>query len=537
MKRIAKLFLLPIIFFVCPAAAADWQVVLLKPRDCNPCVYVEEMLKRSGQLREVTLNGGADGSVTAKIARRNSSELTPQEWNEIRALPYFREPTWQRKVAADSALVLLKRDSVIVSAGDIADSADIRNSRLPPELAQPDTQENPLAVRDARSKFLADVFLRSWNLDWFYRLALDPTLTLAADRPLDSLRPTGTLVPALSTRNVMLMSTASSASDNEIFNALRIEEIRTRLTESIGTPTEQVRVFYGGENPHGANALEVREGRFSLVRRDVEGATSFTPNAVQSIFASIRARPGSRNLLVLIGHGAPEGAGMWSSLTPLAPSALRSLHEQSGGDNVLVSGNCFGGVMARATSCGFFGARPDIVATGCQADAAEVAQSRDYLHTFFSAIAPGAIRLVDANKDGVVSFAEAHWYAGIEGDVRNVPYTTIDALADAWFESRPDAQPRTLAVKDILDLAKSAPAAESRTITTLLAGYDTKYSISLENIGQQSEKWTPSTGSPRPLVGQLARRLLFLNSSESKNSEASTAIACENRSIAAFLKP
>jgi hypothetical protein len=204
---------------------------------------------------------------------------------------------------------------------------------------------------------------------------------------------------------------------------------------------------------------------------------------------------------------------------------------------VLVSGNCFGGIMAQATSCGFFGARPDIVATGCQADAAEVAQSRDYLHTFFSAIAPGAIRLVDANKDGVVSFAEAHWYAGIEGDVRNVPYTTIDALADAWFDSHPEAVPRTLAVKDILDLAKTAPAAEARSIGTLLAGYDTKYSISLEDIGQQSEKWAPSTGSPRPLVGQLTRRLLYLKSSESKGAVPTAALACENRSIAEFLKP
>jgi hypothetical protein len=537
MNHIAKLLLLPIVFFGGTAAAAEWQVVLLKPRDCNPCVYVEEMLKRNGQLREVTLNGGADGSVTAKIARRSSSELTPQEWKEIRALPYFREPIWQRKVAAGAALVLLKRDSVIASAGDIADSADIRNSRLPPELAQPDTQADPLAIRDARSRFLADVFLRSWNLDWFYRLALNPTLPPAADKPLLALQSTDALLPALGTRNVMLMSTASSASDNEIFNALRIEEIRTRLTESIGTPTEQIRVFYGGENAHGANALEVRDGRFSLVRRDVAGAKAFTPNAVQNIFASIRARPASRNLLVLIGHGAPEGAGMWSSLAPLAPSALRALHEQSAGDNVLVSGNCFGGVMARATSCGFFGARPDIVATGCQADAAEVAQSRDYLHTFFSAIAPGAIRLVDANKDGVVSFAEAHWYAGIEGDVRNVPYTTVDALADAWFDSQPAGLPRTLTAKEVLDLAKTAPPAEARTLGTLLAGYDAAYSISLADIGQQSEKWAPSTGSPRPLVGQLARRLLFLKSNESKGAEPTAALACENRSIAEFLKP
>ncbi len=37
------------------AHAADWQVVLLKPRGCDLCVFVEEILKRSSQLQR----GGA----------------------------------------------------------------------------------------------------------------------------------------------------------------------------------------------------------------------------------------------------------------------------------------------------------------------------------------------------------------------------------------------------------------------------------------------------------------------------------------------
>ena len=33
------------------------------------------------------------------------------------------------------------------------------------------------------------------------------------------------------------------------------------------------------------------------------------------------------------------------------------------------------------------------------------------------------------------NLAEAHWYASTEGDVRNITYTSVDALADAWFEA------------------------------------------------------------------------------------------------------
>jgi hypothetical protein len=47
-------------------------------------------------------------------------------------------------------------------------------------------------------------------------------------------------------------------------------------------------------------------------------------DAVMRIFQSVHARPGSRNLLVLIGHGNPDGAGMWGSPTPLAPPTLRT---------------------------------------------------------------------------------------------------------------------------------------------------------------------------------------------------------------------
>jgi hypothetical protein len=258
---------------------------------------------------------------------------------------------------------------------------------------------------------------------------------------------------------------------------------------------------------------------------------------VQRIFQSIRARPGSRNLLVLVGHGNPDGAGMWGSAAPLAPATLQALHEYGGGDDVLVSGNCFGGVMARAMSCGFFGARPDIVATGCQADAAAVAQSRDYLHTFFSALAPGALRLVDADGNGAVSFAEAHWYASLEGDVRNVTYTSVDALADAYFDAHPDALPREIAVRDILALTTDAPRPEARTLRTLLAGYDGGLTLPLDDLAAQVDGRSPASAAPRVLVAQLARRLLFLRTSAGKGEDVARIQSCENRSVSAFLKP
>ena len=518
------------------AQAAEWRVVLLKPPGCTSCMFVEELLKRRAQLREAVLEDGAGGRVTAAIERRASSALSPQEWNELSALPWFDAKAWLRQAEARNVQVLLKRDGVVVSGGDIAESADLRMARFPDSVTTPNPGDDVQASREARTNFASELYLRTWNLNWFYRLALDPSIVGARRGAGPLLATASPLEAALGQANVMLMSTASGAADNEIFNALRIVEIRGVLAQSLSFDTKNLHVFYGSGAPQGANALEVRNGQLELVRRNVDGARPFTPETAARIFQSIRARPGSRNLMVLVGHGSPEGAGMWGSPLPLSPTALRELHEHGGGDDVLVSGNCFGGVMARTMSCGFFGARPDIVATGCQADAVEVAQSRDYLHIFFSGLVPGARRLVDADGDGAVSFAEAHWYASKEGDVRNITYTSVDALADAWFEANAASAPQSLTVQDVLALADAGTVPEARTLRDLLTGYAPDLTVTLNDLATQAASWKPGAG-PRPQVAQLARRLLFKKNAKEGREELSRLQACENRPVASFLQP
>ena len=92
-----------------PDATAEWQVVLLKPRDCNGCVYVEEALKRSSQLRNVTLSDGHGGSVQAAIERRTEGVLTDSEREQLAALPYFDAAQWAAQSQSGQLQVLLKQ--------------------------------------------------------------------------------------------------------------------------------------------------------------------------------------------------------------------------------------------------------------------------------------------------------------------------------------------------------------------------------------------------------------------------------------------
>ena len=355
------------------AGAAEWRVVLLKPRDCTSCIFVEEMLKRGSQLRQAVLEDGAGGAGDG----HHTSAAPPPSFprRNGRSFPPCPGSTSRCGDGSDHAPARPRCCSSAMAWSYQGATSPIRPTCMRARFPDDSHHAEPGAAtcgkrNEARTIYATDLFRRSWNLSWFYRLALDPSIYRARFGGNWISPAPETLAPPLGTANVLLMSTASGAADNEIFNALRIEEIRDVLTQSLALrPDSSCAIFYGGGNSLGANALEVRGGRIGLVRRNVADAHPFAPDAVMRIFQSIHARPGQPQPAGA--DRARQSGRRWHVGQPLAACRrprCATLHEHGGGDDVLVSGNCFGGVMARATSCGFFGARPDIVATGCQAD-------------------------------------------------------------------------------------------------------------------------------------------------------------------------
>ncbi|MEY4760578.1 MAG: hypothetical protein RLZZ200_434 [Pseudomonadota bacterium] len=514
---------------------SQWLVTLLKPTNCGGCSFLEESLKRRGMVQNVTLSDGG-ASVTARVERRVGGTVAAAEWEEIRALPSFDEAAWHRAAGERSVQVLLKREGHVVAAGPITESIDPRDARFPLDLTTPLDGVDPAQVLNGYNGFWQQHFVGGWNLDWFYRVARNPAV--AGSRRFANWvmqRPQRKPL-ALGTTNVLLASTARGAYDNPVFNAIRTEQIEGLLVEQLGLDRSRIQVRYGAGVARGHNAVETMNGDLRFVHRELPRAQPLTLDSLAAFFEGVRERPGARNLLVLIGHGGPEGAPLWGEVAPLGLEEMQWLHEHGRGDDVMVSGNCFGGILAQAVSCGFFGARPDVVATGCQSNAREVEESQDYLRLYFQAFEPGRRVQADVDHDGKVSFEEAHWFATRFGDERNITFSTVDALAEHWFGEHPDALPEDISLVELQALAKAAGPGESETLKTLSRALTGTHRFPLKDLATQAERYAAVPAGPRPMIAQLARRMIYL-SRAGANAELTATRACGARSPAEFLKP
>ncbi len=534
---IPRLWSLLLVAVATAASAEEWQLVVLKPPGCAACSYTEELLKRRGFLQSAELHAPGRPDISARIVRRPASELSAEERRDLAALPYISTEDWAHSAAQKASQILLTRDGRVVAAGNIADSADLRRAEFPEPVMVPRMDADPLQVRQLHDQTYGQQFLRLWNLDYFYELVGNPDL--ARQRTMSAWIASRTPAPLqpLPARNLVLLSTATWPGNNEIFNATRIAEIAATARTVLDVPASNVSVLYGSANAAAPDAVEVSRNRLAFVRQPIEGSRPATLANLANVFLALPKNTPSRNLFVLVGHGGPDGAGLWGHLAPLSPDDLATLHEVGGGDDVLVSGNCFGGVMARAMSCGFFAARPDIVASGCQADALEVAASRDYLKMFFASVTPEERARADADRDGEVSFEEAHWFASVHGDSRNITYTTLDAIADDWFRDHPRDLPVRFTVADLHRLAEAASPAERQAVQRMTDGLTGSIELPLQDLATQAMNWSREQAGVRPMLGQVARRLLYVQRHAAGDQQVVGVRACEARPIGEFLAP
>jgi hypothetical protein len=531
---------------------SEWEIHLVEGENCGACDLFDEIREQRGvgDWIETDMEG-----MPRRVPVRTVSpdKIDDDDLNAMERLPYLTEREARELAAGNSLLVIVRHEDQIKAAGNIAWSSDLMRARYPDSVMAPpasgpfdDLVKNP-------SGYYREYFEEEWSLAHFLELALDPSKAFPHGFT-EAYSPSAASGDyALDEANVFIAASADTPAGNPFFIPQRIREIRDRLNTAVSVPSSRIETFYGDGGGKTNDTSVNEDGELAFRAVNLGGERSLDGQALIDWFAALERQQTRRNLIIQVGHGGPSGMPIWGHLAELTPHELRLLHERSDARNVLVSGACFGGVFAKSLNCGFFAARPDVVAAGCQRTPEAVAQSDDYLRWYFRSLAPAYKNEADADDDGEISFREAHWFAATRLEHDQLPYSTLDALAEHHFAGSGDRLPETVTLERLHQMAGKAPPPERAALARLTDGQDSDREISLADpAGQKREagRKLKDLGSARSTARneamdlpyrlalvQLARRLIYREQSDAADLVANARVdACESETFRRFLR-
>ncbi len=464
-----------------PDTVAIW---LVGPPGCNSCGIYDAVARQRG-YGAVLHYAGRRQLLDIPIERVRKAEIPLAVTRQLTGDRGTDGPDW-----AEGLTVIVLRGSKVLFFGDFSESADLAQfhfsrARMSPPAHPAHPAPTDPAESDEDAEF-ARFFRAQCNLEYFVAVALGER-SRQADAPFVDLD-SPTVVPLAHT-NVILWGAASTPQDNHVFTAKRLQEIRPIL-EALLPPSAAVKYLtLYGHGPHSdANDTSTMQGGVvSYERADLAEDFGADAGALGMLLTSVRRSTGTRTLIVHAGHSGPDGAPLWGSAGDLAPEDLADVGFSSRREVVMVSGGCNSGVFANAVSCGFFAAHPEVTATGCQLTPEAIEKSDDYLRLFFQGLTPGARDEADSDRDGKVSLAEAHWYASTRIEDHQISYTSIDAMADDYFESHPHRLPKAMTVQAIRALSERGTAAERAAALRMTAGKPAQLRVPLDDLVGRNE--------------------------------------------------
>ncbi|MBT4761214.1 MAG: hypothetical protein HOO06_05900 [Bdellovibrionaceae bacterium] len=301
--------------------------------------------------------------------------------------------------------------------------------------------------------------------------------------------------------NILLIGTANFPTSNPIFTGITLQKIKKYLGGI--TKVEPITLYGTGKNPtkdttfttpdfykpiaaidpEKNSVTESANHKKSFTKFNLKAKYTPSKQNIKSFFEHSKKTKTDSNLIVLAGHGSPTGFSTWLNPTnKFTPDDLKSALKNTTNQNILVSGNCYGGIMAKHVTCGFTAARPSSTSLGCWEDTEVGKDLPDFLSLFFKSL--NDIKNADLNLDGKVSFSEAHTYAALNSHHLEQPYTTVDALADEYFASNPSELSSSINIKYLRnDLVKNhGSVAEKALVEQLTQSLDSKTNITLKKI-------------------------------------------------------
>lgn len=516
------------------------------PDTCNSCAIYRQVAQERGYGRALRYADGA--GLTIPILSIYKGVLASDVIAQLPESLGPKGPTWNVTL-----LVLVMDAGRVLAAGNIADSADnneLRRSRavmFPP--AEPAADDPALHDDDFYTAF----FTSHWNLEYFVDVALGKRPARVPSRPVDLASP---MPAALGPSNVVLWGSAGKPAENALFIPTRIAEIRADLERMRLGSVRYLTLFGHGPGVEGNDTSYIDGGRTSFKRSNLRADYAADATGLNAVLTAQRRADRAQTLLVQVGHSGPAGSPLWGHGLTLVPDDVERIKHESGGELVMVSGACNGGMFAKAVECGFFAAHPDVKASGCQLSPAALDKSDDYLRHFFTALSGGVAGAATTGRRRVapprLTLYDAHWYASTRLEDHQLSYTTTDALIDGYFAAHPGDLPATLTVAEIQLAARGLEGAEAKAVAELTAGLLPETAISLTGYVEANRDADVKLADARELsseernrivalpykleLAMLARRIAY-QALKPNDPEFTLASSCERRTVQELLAP
>lgn len=508
---------------------AGLQVWLLESADCGACLLYQSF----GDGYPTQLRGypGSDAPIPVSVIDKSAipaaiaAQFQPHEY-------------WSQSLS-----VLVLDDGKVLHVGNIAEASDIANARFPDAIMAPANAAERERAAQA-SHFYGEHFKATWKLGYFVDVALGRRTSHPSIR--EAMLGNDDGIAGVSGNNLILWGSTANPSGNPLYISERIADTREALIPIAGPSLNVITLYGNGDDPRPDTSVLV-DGEERFIQSSIDTPHAPDLQTLGRLFEGLRGT--DHNLLVQIGHSGPTGAPLWGHLATIDAPLLESLVDKTGSELVMVSGACNSGQFAAAPSCGFFAAHPEVVATGCQKSPEALRGSDDYLGEFFGGVRSSE---ADLDRDGAVSFAEAHWYASVRLEHHQIPYDSLDALVDAYWQANADALPNAIEFARLADLAHRVGSAEEQWAVTQFVervSGDTPITTSealrinreaLEKVAAMTEALSVERNATMalayPLVlSSLARRLLWRDSAE-VGPAAAKIRHCASQNIGDFLR-
>jgi len=432
------------------------------PESCKPCQYLEEKLKKSGQENDIKINyEGVEYRLPLK--KINPWSGGQKELNQNKKMGYLNYGIPQFSINSEGKIY---GTGLFKSTNEKAISKIKKNDLLP-------IKSENLEGYTKRLQGLYENVMK--NGDSNFDVSADVLSSIGIEKK-GVLRANENFKPLTDSNNVLVVGTASLTMNNPLFTGITIDKVLNSISEFTD---QKPTVLYGSgkleicdtcqvvtkkstDEKEGLQKSQNQEKKREIVKYALRSDESPTKENIVSFYKSANENKSKKNLMVLVGHGTPEGFPTWLDvINQFSPADMKKISKNMKSENIIVSGNCYGGIMAESVTCGFFAANPKITASGCWEDAESGKDLKDFVSLFFESLSqPNA----DLNHDGQITFAEANAFASVSGVKEDKPFTSMDALAEKFFKENPNKLVESLSSSYLKTLAEKVGSTEEKEI-------------------------------------------------------------------------